>query len=765
MYHFGDYFDVEKKEIPYASPQEELDDYLRLLDMLLENYLEFKGLGKNKKLFSRGLVITESELEGYFEAPPLFRKTDAVDPALAADAEDAFDHIESRACGIESRAGGSYIIDRIGQIFDLDRREIMALILALAPELDRRYERIYGFLQDDVSRKRPTIGLLNALYARIDDEQGASGAIAYNYGYLLSDKMFDYFFLYAGDDINLSTELVPNPYARRILAGGVFQNRLNSPSGSTSNNISGTLSVGQYTEDPGSPVIFEADYKSLEYALHQNNTPSIYVGNSDPDTVLHLTGHFCIKNDEPLYVIDLDRLVTLSKDRIDQTLSECSLRVKLNNGRLCMKTVREKKSVMIGEDGNRSVKAGPDSRRDKSEVRAYVTDRLTRSCAPKSVVIFGNEEEPEDLVEKNVPYLRISEPDINMRINIWEYYLDRAADSSGLSVASDVCIPDLADCFDIGYSVIRKTCEYAAAEAGMREDKIIGREIILSSLRRLSQVDFMGLATYIKPSYTWDDITVTESQKELLKTVCDRYRLRNRVGDGWGLKKKNAYGNGVSVLLYGPPGTGKTMAAQIVAGELGLPLYRVDISQIFSKYIGETEKNLAVIFGAARKANVILFFDEADALFAKRTEVNDSNDKYSNSETAFLLQKVEEYDGMSILATNYYNNFDSAFLRRITYSVYMESPDEEARYRLWTTILPPEASLSDDIDFKLFAREFDLSGSNIKAILFSAAYMAAAEGRSIGASHIVRAMQYEYRKLGQYIDSGKFGPYASYLQG
>ncbi len=742
MYHFGDYFDIEKKGIPYASPQEELDDYLRLLDMLLENYLEFKGLGKSKKLFSRGLVITESEMESFFEAPPLFRRTDAVDLALAADAEDAFEYIESRA-------DGSYIIDRISQIFDLNHREILALIIALAPELDRRYERIYGFLQDDVSRKRPTIGLLNALYARIDDGQGTSGTASYNFGYLLSDKLFEYFFLHTGDDMNLSTELVLTPYARGILSGFDKENDY----------------ISQCSEDPDTPVIFEADYKSLEYALHQNNTPSIYVGNSDPDTVLHLTGHFCIKNDEPLYVIDLDRLVTLSKDRINQTLSECSLRVKLNNGRLCMKTVREKKSVMIGEDGARSFKTGSDGKRDKSEVRTYVTDRLISSCAPKSVIIFGNEEEPEDLVEKNLPCIRIGDPDVNMRISIWEYYLDRAADSSGLSVASDVCIPDLADCFDIGYGVIRKTCEYAAAEAGMREDKTIGREIILASLRRLSQVDFMGLATYIKPSYTWDDITVTESQKELLKTVCDRYRLRNRVGDGWGLKKKNAYGNGVSVLLYGPPGTGKTMAAQIVAGELGLPLYRVDISQIFSKYIGETEKNLAVIFGAAKKANVILFFDEADALFAKRTEVNDSNDKYSNSETAFLLQKVEEYDGMSILATNYYNNFDSAFLRRITYSVYMESPDEEARYRLWTTILPPEASLSDDIDFKLFAREFDLSGSNIKAILFSAAYMAAAEGRSIGASHIVRAMQYEYRKLGQYIDSGKFGPYASYLQG
>ncbi|MCR5161345.1 MAG: ATP-binding protein [Lachnospiraceae bacterium] len=232
----------------------------------------------------------------------------------------------------------------------------------------------------------------------------------------------------------------------------------------------------------------------------------------------------------------------------------------------------------------------------------------------------------------------------------------------------------------------------------------------------------------------------------------------------WGLTRKNAYGNGVSLLLYGPPGTGKTMAAQVVANELGLPLYRVDLSQIFSKYIGETEKNLSLVFDAAKGANVILFFDEADALFSKRTEINNSNDKYSNSETAFLLQKIEEYDGMSLLATNNYNNFDTAFVRRITYTVRFDSPDEEARYALWTTILPKETKVSEALDFRFFAKRFELSGSNIKSILYSAAYMAGAEGMPVGPEHIVRAIELEYQKLGRFIDPGAFGPYAKYLR-
>ncbi len=151
------------------------------------------------------------------------------------------------------------------------------------------------------------------------------------------------------------------------------------------------------------------------------------------------------------------------------------------------------------------------------------------------------------------------------------------------------------------------------------------------------------------------------------------------------------------------------------------------------------------------------------ALFSKRTEISGSNDKYSNSETAFLLQKIEEYDGMSILATNYYRNFDSAFIRRITYAVNLRSPDEEQRYELWRSILPAEAEISGELDFRLLAAQFDLSGSNIKAILYSAAYMAGAEGAPLSMRHVAKAMQYEYKKLGRLINSNEFGPLMAYL--
>ena len=239
--------------------------------------------------------------------------------------------------------------------------------------------------------------------------------------------------------------------------------------------------------------------------------------------------------------------------------------------------------------------------------------------------------------------------------------------------------------------------------------------------------------------------------------------MRNRIDDKYGLMKKNAYGNGVSILLYGPPGTGKTMTAQVVAREVSLPLYRIDVSQIFSKYVGETQKNLSTIFDEAAKTNVILFFDEADALFSKRTEIKDSNDRYANAETAFLLQKVEEYSGMTILATNLFQNFDRAYVRRITYTIKLDNPDATVRRRLWESVLPKEIRFAPDVDLDFLAETFELSGSNIRSILNNAAYMSLANGEQITAYAITNVMRYEFEKLGRIVDPAEFGKYAIYL--
>ena len=827
MYEFNDYFNPEYRDMPYWSATEELEDYLSLLDMVLEEYLEYKSPNNEEKLFSRGLVITESEMKHYFSMPPYLRERDVFDPALVDAVKKAREYIENRtnrtltyaasygqgrdseeteeiltgeekteeypieqdrnaleekelqkASDVKAQEGGaseneeneagdiseepeyaeslldpeeeSYLdwdsnefredgsdigilwIDSLKRIFSLDRTGVMAVILAIAYEYDRRYERVFGYLQDDISRTRPTVGLLNALMARITPRNHSDG---FAMG-MLSKDLFSSLFVSSEENRGANTELVMNPLMIRIMTGQL-DDETQMPEALT-----------LYREDADIPLFFEESCDKLINIMSEGKHRFCYVENDDEETVLHLLNGLAMEIEAPLYVLDLKQMLHMSRQDQSDCLANLSLRLRLSDGLFCVR--------YASEDGEETGvnKKGMEDRRWR------ILERLSRINDNRCIILFGSREEPGELIVKSVPFLTVPAPDMRLRREIWSYFL-KAEEKIG--IAEDVVIDDLADCYDISYSMIRNTVSHARSAAGILLKKQIDRDMILDSLRQLNQVDFSGLASYIRAAYTWDDITISDDQRAVLRIACDRYRLRNRVGKEWGLTRKNAYGNGVSLLLYGPPGTGKTMAAQVVAKELGIPMYRVDISRIFSKYIGETEKNLSIIFDAAKGSNVILFFDEADALFSKRTEIGSSNDKYSNSETAFLLQKIEEYDGMSILATNLYANFDAAFIRRITYAVRLDSPDEEARYILWKTMLPETADLNKDIPFRFLAKNFELSGANIKAILFGAAYMAGAEGASVGIAHIVRSMEYEYRKLGRFIDRESFGPYAKYL--
>jgi SpoVK/Ycf46/Vps4 family AAA+-type ATPase len=236
-----------------------------------------------------------------------------------------------------------------------------------------------------------------------------------------------------------------------------------------------------------------------------------------------------------------------------------------------------------------------------------------------------------------------------------------------------------------------------------------------------------------------------------LHEIIDTVRGRPQVLDVWGLGTKLASSRGITLLFSGPPGTGKTMAAQIIAGALGLDIYRIDLSTIVSKYIGETEKNIERIFREAEQSNAILFFDEADALFGKRSEVRDSHDRYANIATSYLLQRMEAYDGVTILATNLRGNLDEAFTRRLQFAVSFPFPEIDDRLRIWQTLFPPDVPRSPDIDLPYLAERFRFSGGNIRNILISAAYLAAADSKSIGMSHLLHGTRRELQKMGRLV--------------
>lgn len=260
-----------------------------------------------------------------------------------------------------------------------------------------------------------------------------------------------------------------------------------------------------------------------------------------------------------------------------------------------------------------------------------------------------------------------------------------------------------------------------------------------------------GFVSVMETGYNFEDLVLPKRQMAQLKAACNRMRYKHQIYNEWGFASHIAYGKGVSVLFSGPPGTGKTMTAGIVADYLGTTLYRVDLAAVVSKYIGETEKNLNTVFETVRQGQGVLFFDEADVLFVKRTEVKDSHDKHSNMEAAYLLQKMEEYEGIVILATNYIQNMDEAFKRRIPFMIDFPFPDEECRNKLWQKAFPKQIPWEEKPDYDFLAKQFELSGSHIKNIALQAAFFAAEEEKGVNMEFIIRAVLLEIKKTGQQI--------------
>lgn len=351
--------------------------------------------------------------------------------------------------------------------------------------------------------------------------------------------------------------------------------------------------------------------------------------------------------------------------------------------------------------------------------------------------------------------VKIGAPSSGEQFRIWEneikYY----------NTDGSVDISELAGEFDLTVGGIKKALRYAALFA---DDDVLTGADIRNGCCRSADTDMGSKAVKINCVFGWDDIVLPERSKKLMKAACDQVRCRHKVYDTWGFSGKIAYGRSVSMIFTGPPGTGKTMAAQIIAAELGLDIYRISLANVVSKYIGETEKNLDEIFEKAKKSKVVLFFDEADVLFSKRTEVKDSNDKYSNMEAAFLLQKIEEYSGIVILATNLVQNFDEAFKRRMKLMIDFPFPDAGRRAEMWKRAFPDKLPLVD-IDYDYLVNNFELSGSNIKNIALHSAFLAAADGSgTVGMKHLIAALKNEYSKSGKAFTKAEAGEYFYYLE-
>lgn len=307
-------------------------------------------------------------------------------------------------------------------------------------------------------------------------------------------------------------------------------------------------------------------------------------------------------------------------------------------------------------------------------------------------------------------------------------------------------VEELAAKFRFSPRQIALACRQAVGQACLDGQEAVSSRLMHQCCYRQVVHRLGELARRVRPAFRWEDVVLPQAQKTLLQQACGRIRHRHQVYCGWGFEEKISYGQGLSILFAGAPGTGKTMCAQVIANELNMELYKINISQIVSKYIGETEKNLQAVFNEAKRSNCILFFDECDAIFGKRSEVKDAHDRNANVEVAYLLQQIEEYDGVCIMATNLIGNIDGAFMRRITYVVRFPFPDAAMREDIYRRLIPERAPVDPDIDWSFLAEKFELSGGHIKNIVLWAAFLAAQEERPIGMAHLVRAAVGELKK-------------------
>jgi hypothetical protein len=311
----------------------------------------------------------------------------------------------------------------------------------------------------------------------------------------------------------------------------------------------------------------------------------------------------------------------------------------------------------------------------------------------------------------------------------------------------------LAARYRIGPGVIRKVIgEIAGRDAGGRGDATaaLDEQVRQHVASRLDHV-----ARRVDRLAAWEEVALPEEILDSLREFIGRARHRRTVYERWGYDAKMTSSRGLTALFYGPPGTGKTMVAGVVAQELGLDMYRVDLARVVSKWVGETEKNLAEVFDGAEDGQVLILFDEADSLFAKRTDVRTSNDRYANLEVNYLLQRLDTFEGVAILTSNLDGAIDPAFKRRLSLRLQFPFPDEETRIRLWAGLVTPQTPTGGHFDFPELARRFPLSGGYIRNCVLRAAFLAAHEGRPMTQAHLLRAVQLEYREMGKLSTSSR----------
>jgi len=379
---------------------------------------------------------------------------------------------------------------------------------------------------------------------------------------------------------------------------------------------------------------------------------------------------------------------------------------------------------------------------------------------PFPVLIGGSDRRAIEVLlgeERPSITVKVARTNLDERIVAWNEAFDRRQ-----WVAPKEHVIDISERFySVGGTTIDLICERAEAECGGEEPT---REALWAAARECSRPEFMGLAEHVIPRYKMSDLILTEKVQEQLQHLIDYLAQQETVYHRWGASKVRARGFGMKALFSGGPGTGKTMAAEVIAHTLGLDMYRVDLSSVVSRWVGETEKNLKKIFDAAEGGTAVILFDEADALFGSRGETKSSQDRFANQEVSFLLQRLEVFEGCAILTTNLQENIDEAFLRRFGAVIEFPMPTAVQRRALWARAIPANAPRSDDLDLDELADQFLLAGGSIVNSAINACIIAATRGDAVGQRHAIEAVARELIKMGKQVSRVHFGEYYQFVK-
>jgi SpoVK/Ycf46/Vps4 family AAA+-type ATPase len=719
-------------------------DYLRaelsLLDVLLRSQVtkcrEWGDEGHAE--ISRGVFISEAEVDRMLgSAQPHAHEATQTDELLNAAARLKKEIERKRK---ESLKRGVYVgTSYLSRLFDLTPFEEQIVIVCLAPELDAKYAKLYAYLQDDITKRRPTVELiLNTLCAT--PEEALSARLCFSpQASLLRARI-----LRLADEGEAVLLARPVKLDERIVN---FLLGFDVLEGAYADHVE-VNSEPEAPPDLWIPDELKASLLSAAQAHLQESvlTPRklIYQFHGAAGAGRRaLAAWLCRQLQTSLAVVDVERVLRRSQD-FEETMRLILREALLQPAAIYL----ENFDCLLGRDEQTSLRLRELARAvgEFTWLTFLATEKAWEPAGSFAKHLFLSVELPM--------------PDMTARAEIWKTLVARDA-----SLEPCVDVEELATKFQLTPGKIESALVAARNYAHLRagRDAPLTTDDLYYGCRSQSNQKLSALARKLPVNYGWADITLPAGSLAQLREFCAQMRHRRTVYETWGFERQLSSHKGLSALFYGASGTGKTMAVEIIARELRLDAYKIDLSTVVSKYIGETEKNLSEIFREAETSNAILFFDEADALFGKRSEVKDAHDRYANIEINYLLQRIEEFDGMVVLATNLRKNIDEAFFRRMNFAIEFPFPEAADRYRIWKQHFPADAPLAEDIDLNFLANRINVAGGNVKNIVVNAAFLAAENSGVIHMRHLVRAASREYAKMGRTCTDAEFAPYHAML--